>query len=139
LFSRDEKSKEIARRLFKAENIDVQFVESVESSTLEFKKRAVILSAWGMYHKDGPPMLSHFKTYRGHLMFIRKQMDEWKPRTMHELLQPAYRDRFAWYASMFGAFIAIVGTVAGISGIVSAVTGYIAMKASLQQLNLQPN
>jgi hypothetical protein len=64
-------------------------------------------------------------------------MAEWKPRTIRELLQPGYNDRFLWYATALGIGIAGLGVIAIVTGIISAVTSYIAMKVALESLALQ--
>src|SRR5271155_3552769 len=97
LFSRDEKSRNIARKLFSACNAKVTFI-GTEFPRLD--RKVVIITDWTIYHFGQTPMLSHFEHYRGHFAFLQKQMQEWKPHTIKDLLQPGYKDRFTWYASM---------------------------------------
>lgn len=134
LFSRDPTSQQIAKQLFSSRNLNVAFVDE---STQDVPHDAVIITKWESHFERQSPMLSHFERYRGHFAFLKKEMDEWKPQTIKELLQPGYKDRLTWYATMFGILIAVIGFVGMVTGVISAVTSWIAMNAALQALELQ--
>jgi hypothetical protein len=134
IFSRDARSKQIAKKLFASRKLEVVFVDQ---NTREVPPGTVIITKWESYFEGQSPMLSHFERYRGHFAFLKKEMDEWKPQTIKELLQPGYKDRLTWYATMFGILIAILGFIGTVTGIISAVTGWIAMNAALKALEIQ--
>lgn len=136
IFSRDPESREIAKQLFHRHQMEADFIGS---ELPDPRARKIIITKWDMYFQNQHPMRMHFQHYRGHFAFLQEQMDNWKPQTFRdsEVFQPGYNDRFTWYASMFGSFIALIGIAGIITSVFSAVTGYIAMRVGLEALALQ--
>jgi hypothetical protein len=103
LFTRDDNSKQIADLLFKRKNAKLLFATkkistaggtsrvvmmSLEGKQLVPAGRCVIIPDWSLFFEGQVPMYTHFDHYCGHFAVIQRQMAEWKPRKMSELLQP---------------------------------------------------
>jgi len=83
------------------------------------------------------PMYSHFDYYAGHFAVVKKQMLEWKPRTFREMFQPAYADRFSWFATWVSITFAGLGVIAIVTSIMQTYWAYEATAATVQSLMLQ--
>jgi len=81
-------------------------------------------------YQGGTPMLSDFRHYRGHLAVIQKDMKDWGPENFRDLLQPGYKDRFVWFATVFGLIIAAVGIIGVITSIISTAVAIITLQAT---------
>jgi len=81
-------------------------------------------------YQGGTPMLSDFRYYRGHLAVIQKDMKDWGPENFRDLLQPGYKDRFVWFATVFGLIIAAVGIIGVITSIISTAVAIITLQAT---------
>jgi len=81
-------------------------------------------------YQRGTPMLSDFRHYRGHLAVIQKDMKDWAPENFRDLLQPGYKDRFVWFATVFGLIIAAVGIIGVITSIISTAVAIITLQAT---------
>jgi len=81
-------------------------------------------------YQGGTPMLSDFRYYRGHLAVIQKDMKDWGPENFKDLLQPGYKDRFVWFATVFGLIIAAVGIIGVITSIISTAVAIITLQAT---------
>jgi hypothetical protein len=56
-----------------------------------------------------PPSLDDFRLFGGRLERIQREMHNWRPRRLRDLLRPGYGDRFMWYTQMFALGIAGIG------------------------------
>jgi len=128
LFTRNGKSRQIAKGLFQKEKVDVQFINPASFWELytDFdrdsrKTKLVYLGEWD----DSRPMYENFNYYRPHLALLQKEMYEWKPQRLRDLFTPGYKDRFWWYTT-WGAIT--LGTISIITSIVQIVISGIMLK-----------
>jgi hypothetical protein len=127
LFSRNEPSRAIARQLFSTVGygLDVEFVGYVgnyNKSPKEPDRRKVRVINWkDRVFRSEVPTLAHFRYYRPRLLSLQKQMSEWRPKRMQDLLTPGYNDRFTFYSTMFALGVGLLGLVGVISSIISTV------------------
>jgi hypothetical protein len=134
IFSRDQRSKAIAKELFAEYELTPVFCDSHDMTTIGRTGRVILLN-WESSFKEGrDPMLNAFQLYRGHFALIDRQMHNWKPEKKSDLLQPGYKDRFTWYTTIFALGIGMLGIVSIITSIISAATGIVQMNASLAAL-----
>jgi len=82
-------------------------------------------------------MYTHFDRYCGHFAVLQKQMAEWKPQKIGELLQPGYKDRFSWYATWVSIIFAFLGVIAIVTSILQTYWSYKGTVASTESLSLQ--
>lgn len=82
-------------------------------------------------------MYTHFEFYCGHLAVFQKQMADWKPQRIAQLLQPGYRDRFSWYTTWASVFFAFLGVLVIAMSILQTFWGYHGTQAAIQSLALQ--
>jgi hypothetical protein len=135
IFSRDEESREIARKLFATRNLTPVFYNHDTDMRGQFPPGTVFIGEWDAFQLGETPMLRDFERYRGNFAFLQQQMEQWKPESIRDLLQPGYKDRFTWYATVFGGTIAFIGIIGVITGIISTATGIVSMNAALKALN----
>jgi hypothetical protein len=152
LFTRDDNSKQIADLLFKRKNAKLLFATkkistaggtsrvvmmSLEGKQLVPAGRCVIIPDWSLFFEGQVPMYTHFDHYCGHFAVIQRQMAEWKPRKMSELLQPGYTDRFSWYATWVSIIFACLGAIAIVTSVLQTYWSYQGTNAAIQSLLLQ--
>jgi hypothetical protein len=82
-------------------------------------------------------MYAHFDHYCGHLAVLQKQMVEWKPQKIGELLQPGYRDRFSWYTTWVTILFTFLSVLVIATSILQTYWGYQGTQAAIQSLALQ--
>lgn len=152
LFTRDEGSKRIAERLFNEHNADLLIAGrekpgSENSMTMVTRSiagkrrmptgRCVVIPEWSVFFEGQVPMYAHFDHYCGHFAVLQKQMVEWKPQKVSELLQPGYRDRFSWYTTWVTILFAFLGVLVIATSILQTYWGYQGTQAAIQSLALQ--
>jgi hypothetical protein len=132
IFSRDPESRAIADNLFlTGRKLKVKWDVSIRNVKIRgCKKDEIIIPTWSELGKVDPT-LSAFQRYRGHFALLQEHMEKWKPESYRDVLQPGYRDRFTWYATAIGAFVAVLGFITIVTSIISTATGIISMKAAL--------
>jgi hypothetical protein len=123
LFSRNAESRKIATKLFTRKEMNVVFLDEVKEEK-GATSRTVEIIFWDAISPSVPPMAAHFNHFRGHLLALQTAMSEWKPRTVRELLQPGYKDRFTWYATIIALFISLIGTAGVILGILQIIVAF---------------
>jgi hypothetical protein len=152
LFTRDEESKKIAQNLFRKHDAKL-FIASIEGPEDEKvfnmvirtvggerrvpKGRCVVIPEWSMFFRGQVPMYAHFDNYGGHFAVLQKQMAEWKPQKIGELLQPGYRDRFSWYTTWVSIVFAFLGVLVIATSIMQTYWGYQGTQAAIKSLALQ--
>jgi len=121
LFTRNPKSMEIARGIFEKMKVMVKFIDAssfwklyTDVDRCQEKGKLVYLSTW----HGSRPMYEDFNYYRPHLALLQKEMSEWKPQRLRDLLTPGYKDRFWWYTT-WGAIT--LGTISIITSIVQTI------------------
>lgn len=83
------------------------------------------------------PIAGEFPIYGRHLLHLSKQMQEWKPRSLGDLLIAAYRDRLAWFTAVFGLVFGFLGLFALFMGILQTAVGIVTLQATWETIKLQ--
>jgi len=112
-------------------------IRSVEGKHIFPTGRCVIIPDWSLFYQGQVPMYANFEFYRGHFGVLQKQMAEWKPQKISELLQPGYKDRFSWYATWVSIIFAFLGVIAIVTSILQTYWSYEGAAASIESLALQ--
>jgi hypothetical protein len=121
IFTRNDESKEIGRKLFADKGIPMVYEDDLTYGRWRF-----VIHPYSRTY----PMLSDFEHYRGHLAVIQKDMKDWGPESFRDLLQPGYKDRFVWFATIFGLIIASVGVVGVIMSIIAVAIAIATLQAT---------
>jgi len=146
LFTRDPASLKIAENLYKQYGATL-YIATKEEGPIVIKTvagtravpdgRCVVIPSWSLFFQGQVPMYTHFDFYCGHLAVLQKQMADWKPQKITELLQPGYRDRFSWYTTWVSIFFAFWGVLVIATSILQTYWGYQGTQAAIQSLALQ--
>lgn len=75
-------------------------------------------------------ILGDFDIYQSHLVYLKKQMNEWKPERFFDFFIAAYNDRLAWFTAMVGLMFGILGVIGVMSAILQAIVAAIALRAT---------
>jgi hypothetical protein len=142
LFSRKERSRKKAVKRFSNLGISVQFTDKYEYGPKDAsQKKSVRIAKWDRRpflhrYRSGSPHLEQFQHYRFHLASLQRQMNEWKPQTVRELFIPGYKDRFAWWTTIFAASIGLFGKIGLVASIIQTVVAFQSYNVSVQALNI---
>jgi hypothetical protein len=128
IFSRDLKSQAIAATLCAGPGYGLTpvFCDAMDMTTTGRAGKVIILKRESSFGERRNPMLSTFHQYRG---LLQQQMANWNPEKRSDLLQSGYKDRFTWYATVFGGVIALLGVISIITSIISAAAGIVSTNA----------
>jgi hypothetical protein len=99
----------------------------------------VVIPEWSLFFRGQVPVYANFDNYGGHFAVLQKQMAEWKPQKIRELLQPGYRDRFSWYTTCVSIVFAFLGVLLISTSIMQTYWGYQGTQATIKSLALQMN
>jgi hypothetical protein len=124
----------------------------IQGDGTEKRLRTVVIPEWAVYfhvalgsletenpvpssakNRGQVPMYSHFDYYAGHLAVVKKQMLDWRPRTLREMYKRGYADRFSWYVSWVSLTFAALGIIAVVTSIMQAYWASEALMLQKQQ------
>lgn len=150
LFTRDDKSKQIADRLFGEHGFELLITElkggengkNIVTTNVRGKEiiptdGKVVIPSWSLFYRGQVPMYTHFNHFRGHFAVLKKQMGEWKPTSVGELFQAGYQDRFSWYVTWITISFGVLGVIAVITSIMQAYWSYKGTALAQESLSMQ--
>ena len=113
LFTRNDGSRQIARKLFKSESVNVEFISEElvrkfsSGRTFGHSLTARRIDTIRIMARDSgsPVSFDRFLLLRARLMLLQDQMLERKPQTVRELLMPSYSDRLAFYNGWYNVMV----------------------------------
>jgi len=84
-------------------------------------------------------MLQDFDIYAPHLVYLRKQMLDWKPQGFWDFFIRGYSDRLSWFTAMVGLAFGLLGVVGVTATLIQGIVTSMALKAAYLTLDLQRN
>jgi hypothetical protein len=88
-------------------------------------------------YPNSAPSLEDFSIFRERLLELKRKMDNYKTRSVGDLLKPGYGDRFTWYKQMFFLTIGMIGLFFSIVQTACAIKSYNeSVKLTLQGLDV---
>lgn len=162
-FSRNRQSQKIAEALFKKKNIKIKWCDNVVNwikldegtgvsyvAKHEMKNHAakapmgdgkdeakgtILIEIWGADPRGRQVLsLGRFKHFLPHLVYLQKELKNWNPRKVKEMLTPSYSQRFAWYTAWYGLFFSTLGSLVILIGILQTVIQYKEFKLNQQKV-----
>src|SRR5208282_888093 len=116
-FSRDPKSKKLARRLFVPELKRLDDKQEGNTINRKTKKKDLPMELkWDFTYPTS--YLEDYQIFRPHLANVQTRMKEWNATSFSELFTPAYFDRLGWFTGIFGLAFGLFGVMSLIASIV---------------------
>jgi hypothetical protein len=123
LFGRSEKSRKIAREMFRPPSFKLLH---------HIIGQRQVGEPWEYYDSraSGIVHLKDFHYYRPRLAYLQEQMKAWRPRKFSELFIPGYYDRLTWFTAIFGLVFGTIATLSLVTSILQVVFAVLAWKAT---------
>lgn len=82
-------------------------------------------------------ILQDFEIYAPQLLYLRNQMQAWRPQGFRDFFIVAYNDRLSWFTAMVGLMFGVLGLVGVVSSLLQGVVATIALAVAYESLKLQ--
>ena len=81
--------------------------------------------------------LQDFDIYRPHLLYLNKQLQDWRPQGFWDFFIAAYNDRLTWFSAVVALIFGLLGVLSVVSSVIQGVTSAMSVKLAMEAQQTQ--